>query len=701
MKEAAEGQSFLAMAGFEVNEILSAMPAMLDLAGAGQLELGAAADIASNILSGFGMEADQAGHMANVLAKAASSANTDVSQLGEAMVYLAPSANALGWKIEESAAAVQVFSDAGIQGSMAGRAFATSLQRLAKPTSAMSSKMEELGIEFFDAEGNMKPLTEVVGDLENSFEGLTAEQQANALTTLFGAEAFKHWSTLVEKGSSDLTKMEDALINSEGAAKKMRETMEDNLHGDWAKFISALQEMALVVYTAVAPALRELLQYLTKVVEWIANLSPETQKMIVLFVGFLAILGPIILILGKFAMAIGSIITLGSKFFAIFSGGAKILGTLTGAASKGAGVFARFLPMIGRFATMIPRLFNPIGLAITAFLIVWNLILKAFGIDTKEALSLLWSAIKDAAVWIGEALMTLGSKIVEGLGWLIEKAVELFGRLIEWIIEKAAQFVQFHIDTWNAIIEIISNFIANAIELIIQFVLDIIEWFVTLFNRVVEIIKFMNDAAYRGFRLMVDNAIQAAKDIVKAIVGGFQKAWKGAMEFVNKAATLGLDFAKGIAKGIRNGSKLLKDAVVAIGKAALRSFTDFFKIKSPSRLMADEAKWLPGGVAKGILDNVGMVGNAMRKFGGTIKNGYDAILDNLPAMPSMANILPQPRRVAFEGVNNSTTSNRTSDERDRGGGDVNVYVRKTEDASTQTIQNKVERNFFKKARQRE
>ncbi|OMI07709.1 phage tail tape measure protein [Bacillus paralicheniformis] len=237
--EVAEGMTYLGMAGMNTDEILSSMGGMLDLAAAGALDLASASDIATNIMSGFGMSADQSGRMADVLAYAASNANTNVSELGEAMKPLAPMASSLGWSLEDSTSAVMALADAGIKGEMAGSAFATSLGRLTKPTREMRNTMKELGLEFFDAEGNMKSMPEVIAELERGTAGMTKEQKAATLTTLFGAEAYKHWSTLLSKGSDELGKNSKALENADGTAKKMADTMSDNLQGKTKELMSA------------------------------------------------------------------------------------------------------------------------------------------------------------------------------------------------------------------------------------------------------------------------------------------------------------------------------------------------------------------------------------------------------------------------------------------------------------------------------
>lgn len=258
--QAAEGMQYLGMAGFKTNDIMKAMPGMLSLAAAGQLDLGRAADITSNIMSGFGLKADTAGHAADVLAKAAANSNTNVEQMGEAMKYASGSASVVGFTMEETSAAMMAMANAGLQGSVAGQAWGTSLSRLAKPTKEMKTVMSELNLEFFDAQGKIKPLPQIVGELEQKTAGMTNQQKAATLSTLFGAEAFKNWAALMKVGGAELGKITDGLVHADGAAKKMADTMSNNLSGKWDEFKSKLEGLGITIFTIIAPALYAILQ---------------------------------------------------------------------------------------------------------------------------------------------------------------------------------------------------------------------------------------------------------------------------------------------------------------------------------------------------------------------------------------------------------------------------------------------------------
>lgn len=227
--ESAQGMENLASAGFDANEIMAAMPGLLDLAAVSGGDVALAAENSASALRGFGLEADQAGHVADVFAKAAADTNAEVADMGEAMKYVAPVANSMGLSIEEVAASIGIMSDAGVKGSQAGTTLRGALSRLAKPTKPMIEKMNELGLSFYDTNGQMKPLTDQVGMLQNAFKDLTPEQQQNALVTLFGQESLSGMMALIQKGPKALGDLTKSLEDSNGAAKEMAETMQNNL----------------------------------------------------------------------------------------------------------------------------------------------------------------------------------------------------------------------------------------------------------------------------------------------------------------------------------------------------------------------------------------------------------------------------------------------------------------------------------------
>lgn len=390
--EAAEGMEFLARAGWKTKDIMAAMPGMLNLAAAGALDLGSAADITSNIMTGFGIEANKAGHVADVLAYAAANANTDVQGLGDAMRYLAPVASSMGWSMEEATAAVMALSDAGIQGEQAGAAFSTSIQRLTKPTGEAKKIMDQLGMSFFDTSGKMKPLPDIIKELEDKTKGMSDQQKAATLTTLFGAEAYKHWSVLLNRGSKDLSNMTTELKTSDGTAERMAKTMQDNLNGALTELKSALEGLAIAFGETLTPMIRGVAEWLTKLTRSFTGMSDEAKQAVVVIAAVAAAIGPL-LIVG------GSLLSL----FATLGTVAGILGVSVGA-------------LVGIIGAVVAAIAVSIGWAV--------------------ALYQNWDSLEEKFGTVGTVLISL----VSGPFGMLVGAIKLFQKANEDAIPKADHF---------------------------------------------------------------------------------------------------------------------------------------------------------------------------------------------------------------------------------------------------------------------
>lgn len=340
--EVAQGMENLASAGFTVDEIMVSMSGMLDLAASSGADLATASEIAASALRGFGLDASESSHVADVFAEAAARTNAQVEDMGEAMTYIAPVANAMGQSLEETAAAVGIMSDAGIKGSQAGTALRGALSRLAQPTSAMQETMEGLGISFYDTQGQMLPLSDMIETLEGSMAGLDDETRNNALVTLFGQEALPGVLALLERGSDDLRTLTASFQGADGAAAEMAETMMDNTAGSIEEMTGALETAGITVQQVLAPHIRSAAEYVTDLADQFSDLDEEQQKNIVAWAGIAAAAGPAVKILGtatsgvgKLTKGVGTVVSdlgklvqSGGKATDSMSAFGKVLGTL-------------------------------------------------------------------------------------------------------------------------------------------------------------------------------------------------------------------------------------------------------------------------------------------------------------------------------------------------------------------------------------
>lgn len=261
--EAAAGMENLAAAGFTTSEIMDAMPGLLDLAAASGEDLANSSDIAASTLRGFGLAASEAGHVADVLAENANRTNSSVAETGEAMKYIAPLARAAGISLEETAAAIGIMSNAGVQGSQAGTTLRGALSRLSKPTVDMQEAMDELGIAFYDSEGKMLSLAEQVGMLQSAMEGMTDEQKNSYLVTLYGQEALSGMLALINEGPDSLASLTEAYEQCDGSAQAAASTMQDNLKGAIEELSGSAESLGIVFYDSIAENLKKTAQAAT------------------------------------------------------------------------------------------------------------------------------------------------------------------------------------------------------------------------------------------------------------------------------------------------------------------------------------------------------------------------------------------------------------------------------------------------------
>ena len=295
--QAADGMGFLAQAGFEVTEIMEALPGVLELAAAGQLSLAEAADLASNVLTGFGLQAEDVGRVNDVLAKTATSTNTNVRQLGEAFSFVAPVAAGLGVSVEEAGAAIGVLSNAGIQGSRAG----TGLRRV---LTTLVNESDKLGISVTEADGTLRPFADIMEDLEAT--GLDTSE----MLEIFGDRGGPAIATLLGEGSDAIRALEGDLENAGGTAADLAETQMQGLPGAFRELRSAVEGAALALADAgLADFVENVADRITNLTRSFSDLDEGMQRIVLLVGGGAVAAGPLLVGFGLLTQAAGAAIT--------------------------------------------------------------------------------------------------------------------------------------------------------------------------------------------------------------------------------------------------------------------------------------------------------------------------------------------------------------------------------------------------------
>lgn len=288
--DAAQGQAFLAMAGFTPEAIQAALPGVLDTAIAGgalsgDISLSETADIGASVLKQFGLQATDMGRVGDVLAGTFTRSSTNLRALGETMKYAGPVASALGISLEEASAMAGVLANNGLRGSDAGTAMRASLTRLSAPTGAAAKALKELGVSVADSRGKLRPVEQILGDLYKATKKFGDTDQISFFKDIAGEEAMVGLQTLVKSvGSGDLQKLITELKKAQGESAATAKKMSDNLGGDLSNLSSAWEGLQIQISDTVKGPLRSLVQWLdetiSRVTVWVKENPRLTQTLI-------------------------------------------------------------------------------------------------------------------------------------------------------------------------------------------------------------------------------------------------------------------------------------------------------------------------------------------------------------------------------------------------------------------------------------
>lgn len=261
--EAADALGYMALAGWDTKQSLEAVDSVLTLAQAGEMDLAAASDMVTDYLSAFGMEADEAGRMVDVLAYAQGNANTSAEGLGAAFKNCAANANAAGLDIETTTAAISMMANQGLKGQEAGTALNAVMRDMTNRMKDGAIAIGETSVAVMDADGNYRDFVDILADVEAATNGMGDAEKAAALQSTFTADSIKGLNLMLNSGSGELGGFREELYNSKDAAQIMADTMTDNLQGDLAELDSALQATQESLYSNLQEPARGIVDFLT------------------------------------------------------------------------------------------------------------------------------------------------------------------------------------------------------------------------------------------------------------------------------------------------------------------------------------------------------------------------------------------------------------------------------------------------------
>lgn len=448
----AEGMNFMAMAGFNASQIMEAMPSVLQLASAGVMDLGTAADITTNILTGYGMEISELAHANDILVSAMTGANVDLQMLGESFKYAGPLAKAAGIEFSETAAMIALMGNAGIQGSMAGTSLRQAITNLLNPTKQARDIMDRLGVKTRDANDNLLSMTEILRQLEDS------GASASDMMILFGQRAGPAMSALLGQGVDELERFQQRLEDSEGLATRIEAMMVDTAEGQKTIFKNTANAIRIIFGQDMIPYYRTAVFFLQGIADRIKQMEPAQRMQIIRITAITGAVVGLVAVLGFLGMAVAGIV----KGFLSFGGAIMFLMSAQGLAI---GAIILAIGLLKKawdsdwlsIRTITEQVVNEILDLWDSLLEWWDQSkLRQWIVDT-------WEQIRD--VWQDEDL-TLGQKVLDSVSIVANEIIDLIPGLREiwntWTDDdlsfgqKVLKTISIGVDTVTGLIESIN-----------------------------------------------------------------------------------------------------------------------------------------------------------------------------------------------------------------------------------------------------
>ena len=641
--EAADALGYMALAGWDAQQSAAGLPGVLNLAAASGMDLAQASDLVTDYLTAFGLEADQAGRMADVLSYAQANSNTTTEMLGEAFKNCAVNAHNAGMTLEETTAILSKFADSGLKGSEGGTALNAIIRDMTQKMKNGAIQIGNTSVKVQDANGNFRKMTDIIADVDKATEGMGDAQKTAALMTTFTADSIKGMGILCNTGAKDIDDFTKELEKSNGTAKTMADMMNSDLSGALKTLGSAWEAVQLDIGDTTGP-LSLIVGMLTKLLQAVLKLPGPVKQIIVTFALLAAAVGPILLAFGK-------LITFGIKVrqnFAILRGAISVLSSgimsLVDTAITALYVFVTDTLIPALSSLWVVLMDNPIILVIAAiaalvagFIWAWN------NIDGfKEWWINLWETIKLKAQ---HAWYELKNFFTQTVPQVISDIGDWFSHLPEtiwyWLCFAVAYAVLWVAQMAQKAYEAGSKFVQNAITFIQQLPGKIWTWLTTTIARVGSwVVQMASKAQQAGSRFLTNVSTfirqlpgrvwsflltTIAKAIAFAIQFG-QKATQAAQTFKtniingisslpSKMVSIGSNIIHGIISGITGAASSLFSTMRNIASNALNAAKSALGIHSPSTVFRDMVgKMIPAGVTVGIEANAGKTIQAIKDY---------------------------------------------------------------------------------------
>lgn len=617
--EAAEGLNYLALAGYDADQAAAALPTVLKLAGAGAMDLAAASDMVTDSMSALNIEAtqDNLNNFADQLAMTASKSNTSVSQLGDAILTVGATASNLAGGTTELNTALGILADNGTKGAEGGTHLRNVILSLQNPTDAASAALSKYTNGVYDAQGNMRSLQDVFGELSASMANMTQAEKDAVMNDIFNTTDLASANALLANSGDRWNELSASINNASGACQDMYDIQLDNLDGDIAKLQSGLSDLGISIYQDLNGPLREMTQLGTSMVEELSNAYAEG--------GMAGMVGAVGTCLSEVVDVIADyapqVVEMGISLIESFVDG------IAGNADKIADCAGQILTtFINGLFTLIPEvLLAGVDIAVGLIDSIAAELPQLITNGTQAIVNFVDGIVQRLPMVIQTALtlvQNLTSSIAQNAPMLISAAITLIGNLVIGLISMLPQLLQMGI---QLIISLVQGILANLpllLQMAVQIVVQLINGLVAMLPMVIQGGIQLIISLIQGIIQNLPVIIQSAVEIVMALITGLIQAIPmliaaipqliGAIIetiFTTDWLQVGMDILTGIKDGILNMASSLGSAV----KDAVLGFFGLGGDSDDSAATSSGAS-TASSYASGITANSYMATDAMRSL---------------------------------------------------------------------------------------
>ena len=531
--EAAEALNYLALAGYDADKAATALPTVLKLAGAGAMDLAAASDMVTDSMSALGIEATEANltQFSDQLAQTASKANTSVAQLGEAILTVGGTAKGLAGGTTELNTALGILADNGLKGAEGGTHLRNIILSLQNPTDKAAASLQSLGVDVYDAQGNMRGLNDVFKDLQGAMAGMDNASKDSILSTLFNKTDLTAANAMLSNCADRFDELSAAVENSAGACENMYAIQLDNLNGDIDILKSGLSDLGISIYKDLNGPLREMTQLATSMVGELSDAYKEGgMEGMVGAVG--GCLSEVVNTIAEYAP---QVVSMGVDLLENFIGGiTENSGALADAAAD---VLSAF---VEGFFTLVPQV----------ILAGIDLITELADSVTQQAPQLISSGTQAITNFVSGIIqrlpsvvstaLTLVQTLVNSIGsnapQLLSAAIQLVGGLLQGIVtmlpEIANMAVQLVTGLASAILENVPLLIDTAVQLVLNLINGLLSMLPQILQSGVQLVMSLLQGIISALPGIAQAGVQLIQGLVQGLVSNLPAILQAAMQMV-------------------------------------------------------------------------------------------------------------------------------------------------------------------------